>query len=417
MLEEPHRLESVLTRIQDSKFSADLEDLAKYLKRRGYLVVSRYLRCARHLTYCIESGQLPLDGLTLDGIRRFARHHPGHCSCPPPRTMGCNFLSVASHLFEAMRERHGLSSAGERSDATPVDAVLRAFDAHLRKDRGFRDSTRVRCLRDMRRLLVARCGAGDVAMWLWTAQDVRDCFARRAAVSTNAAKSLASAFKALLRFVALRGESVEHLVEAIPAMSRPRLAGLPRGLSNEQLAQLLKSVDVSTAIGLRDRAIIECLASLGLRAGEVAALRLEDIDWRAGTLRIDRSKGRRSDLLPLPQTVGRTVVAYLKRGRPKTADDHVFVRHLRPAGTPLRYHSISHTVHSALQRAGISLPSMGAHVLRHAAAERLVRAGVSIKRIADVLRHRDIDTTCIYAKVDWPRLAEVALPWPTAVVS
>jgi site-specific recombinase XerD len=417
MLEEFYRFESVLARIQDSRFSADLEDLAKNLKKSGHRLLPGYMRCARHLTYCIESGQLPLDGLTADGIRRFARQHLGHCSCPPPRSMGCNFVSVAPHLFEAMRERHGLSSAVERDDVTPVDAVLRAFDAHLRNDRGFRDSTRARYLQDMRRLLVARCGAGDVEMSLWTAQDVRDCFASRAAMSTHAAKHLASAFKAFLRFVALRGGSVAHLIEAIPPMSLPRLAGLPRGLSDEQLAQLLKSVDVSRAIGLRARAIIECLASLGLRAGEVAALRLEDIDWRAGTLRINRSKMRRSDVLPLPQTVGRALVAYLKRGRPKTADHHVFVRHLCPAGAPLRYYSISETVHSALQRAGISLPSMGAHALRHAAAGRLVRAGVSIKRIADVLRHRDVDTTRIYAKVDWPRLAEVALPWPTVVVS
>jgi site-specific recombinase XerD len=153
--------------------------------------------------------------------------------------------------------------------------------------------------------------------------------------------------------------------------------------------------------------------SLGLRAAEVAALRLADIDWREGTLRINTRKGHRIDALPLPHTVGRALVAYLKRGRPKTTDDHVFVRHYMPVGDPLVSHDVSMTVRRAFRRAGLVLPSMGAHVLRHTTASRLVRAGVGLKHVADVMRHRDIDTTRIYTKVDWPRLAEIAMAWPT----
>jgi len=175
--------------------------------------------------------------------------------------------------------------------------------------------------------------------------------------------------------------------------------------------------DVGKPIGLRTRAIVECLVGLGLRAGEVAALRLCDLDWRAGTLRVATSKIRRGDVLPLPHRVGRAIAAYLKKGRPTTTDDHTFVRHYMPVGKPLDSADVTNTVARAFKRAGLSLPSMGAHALRHATASRLVRAGVSIKAVADVMRHRDLDTTRIYARVDWPRLAEVALPWPTAVAS
>jgi len=417
MLEDFCRRESVLARIRASRFSTDLEALAAFLEQRGHRrkTLVAYLYGAAHLVSCIESGEIPLEGLTAESLQCAARRHFGRCFCPRPRRLDGHFVSVAPHLFEVMRERHGLASSPALPQPTPVEAVLQLFDDHLRDERGLLESTRTRYLRDLRVALGARCGHEGVEMSRWTAQDVRDCVAGRAALSLHAARALGVALRGFLRFLTLRGEPVGHLVAAVPTTSRSRLAGLPRGLSEEQLSQLFRSVDVSTPIGLRTRAILECLVSLGLRAGEVAALRLADIDWRAGMLRINTSKGRRSDVLPLSQAVGRALVAYLKRGRPKTVDGHVFVRHFLPVGEPLISHDVTMTVRRAFKRAGLILPSMGAHVLRHTTASRLARAGVSLKDIADVMRHRDIDTTRIYTKVDWPRLAEVALAWPTVV--
>jgi integrase/recombinase XerD len=414
MLEDFCRRRSVLARIRRSRFLPDLEALAAFLERRGHRrkTLVAYLYGAAHLVWCIESGEISLEGLTAESLQRAAQRHFGRCSCPRPRRLDGHFVSVAPHLFEVMRERHGLAPSPP-PPPTPVEAILQLFDDHLRNERGLLESTRERYLRDLRVALGARCGHEDVDMSRWTAQDVRDCVAGRAALSLHAARALGVALRGFLRFLTLRGEPVGHLVAAVPTTSRSRLAGLPRGLSEEQLSQLLRSVDVSTPIGLRTRAILECLVSLGLRAGEVAAMRLADIDWRAGMLRINTSKGRRNDVLPLSQTVGRALVAYLKRGRPKTVDGHVFVRHFLPVGEPLISHDITMTVRRAFRRAGLVLPSMGAHVLRHTTASRLARAGVSLKDIADVMRHRDIDTTRIYTKVDWPRLAEVALAWPT----
>jgi site-specific recombinase XerD len=394
---------------------ADLEALAGFLQRRGHRpsTMTGYVYGAFHLVSRIEAGEIRLEKLTAAGLQAAARRHGRRCRCPPPKRLGANFVSVARHLFEVMKERHGLVPKEEPPALTPVEALVQRFDEHLRQERGLAVPTRDKYLRDVRAVLLAKHGTGEVRASEWTAVEVRDFVARRAAAcSLHAARALGVALRAFLRFLALRGECVGHLVAAVPATRHTRLSGLPRALSEDQLSRLMRSVDTSTPIGLRTRAILHCLVGLGLRAGEVAALRLGDIDWRSGVLRIGPSKTRRCDVLPLPSTVGRVVVAYLKRGRPTTVDDHVFVRHYLPVGERLRPHDVTMVVKRAFRRAGLVLPSMGAHVLRHTTASRLVRAGVSLKDIADVMRHRDIDTTRIYTNVDWPRLQEVALPWP-----
>jgi integrase len=154
------------------------------------------------------------------------------------------------------------------------------------------------------------------------------------------------------------------------------------------------------------------MAQLGLRASDVAGLTLDDIDWRAGTLRLLVAKERRASVLPLPRSVGRAIVVYLRRGRPRTQDRHVFVRHALPLGQPIGADVVRTAIRRAFGRAQVSAPSQGTHTLRHTAATRMVRAGASLKQVADVLRHRSLNTVMIYTKVDLPRLAEVALPWP-----
>jgi len=155
-----------------------------------------------------------------------------------------------------------------------------------------------------------------------------------------------------------------------------------------------------------------CLAQMGLRAGEVAALSLDGIDWRAGTLLLARAKERRTSVLPLPAQVGRALVSYLRNGRPPTQARQLFVRHRAPLGEPMTSSGVSAVVRRAFARAQIDVAIRGAHVLRHTAATRMVRAGVSLKEVADLLRHRSLDTVMIYTKLDLPTLAEVAQPWP-----
>jgi integrase/recombinase XerD len=197
------------------------------------------------------------------------------------------------------------------------------------------------------------------------------------------------------------------LASAVPSAARWSGASLPRGLTRGQVTALLSSCDQRQATGKRDYAILVLLARLGLRAAEAAALRLDDIDWRAGEI-VVRGKGRSEERLPLPSDVGAAIAAYL-RGRPCRPEREVFLR----ACAPLRGLSpdgVSEVVRAASERAGLG--SFGSHRLRHTAATEMLRAGASLPEVAQVLRHRSVATTTIYAKVDHLSLRELAMPWP-----
>ena len=155
-----------------------------------------------------------------------------------------------------------------------------------------------------------------------------------------------------------------------------------------------------------------CLWQLALRVGEVVALRLDDVVWRTGTVHIGTGKSRRTAVMPLPVDVGRAIAAYLREGRPTTTDRHIFVTHALPVGRPLESSAARQRIRRAFQRADLAVPSRGTHTLRHTAATSMTCQGASLKEVADVLRHRNLDTTVIYARVDVPALRSVALPWP-----
>jgi site-specific recombinase XerD len=235
----------------------------------------------------------------------------------------------------------------------------------------------------------------------------------RGRFSPNSLKTVRTALRSFVRFLRVNGLCDVGLEAAIPAVAHWRLSTLPRCLSDEQLDQLLASFDANAPCGLRDRAIVLCLSSLGLRPGEVAALHLEDLDWRRGTIHLRTRKTRQGAIVPLPRDAGRAIVEYLRRERPMTDERSVFVQRLgRRAGAAISSAVVSDAVARALLRAGIEAPLAGAYLLRHTVASRLVRRGTSLKEVADLLGHRCLDTTTIYAKLDVPALSEVALPWP-----
>jgi integrase len=189
------------------------------------------------------------------------------------------------------------------------------------------------------------------------------------------------------------------------------LARLPRCLSEDELVRLIAACNGTTRGRLRDRAIVLMLSRLGLRAGDVARLRLGDIDWRNGVLRV-MGKGRYEVGLPLPQDVGDALLAYLAR-RPASGDvDHVFLRSRAPSTPFADGDGVSSVVRHALQRAGVRAPVKGAHLLRHTAATQMLRHGVPLDQIGLVLRHRSLDMSAYYAKVDVALLHGIAQPWP-----
>jgi site-specific recombinase XerD len=217
--------------------------------------------------------------------------------------------------------------------------------------------------------------------------------------------------RSYFRFRALQGEQTTSLTAALPTIASWRLAGLPKTLPAHEVKQFLGAFNRGSVVGRRDYAISRCLVDLGLRTAEVSRITLDDIDWRAGTLKI-HGKDIRTDLLPLPRTTGTAIAAYLRHGRPSLQSRALFARHRAPLDAPVNAGIVRGVVRRTAERCGIITLTHGPHVLRHVAAQRLIQRGATLKDIADFLRHRCLDTAAIYTKVDLPSLSKVAMPWP-----
>jgi site-specific recombinase XerD len=222
----------------------------------------------------------------------------------------------------------------------------------------------------------------------------------------------AISLRSFLRWLRLQGQTSIQLVAAVPRFPQWRLAGLPTVMTDDQLRAFLKTFNRSTPTGRRDYAMAVCMTDLGLRVGEVAALTLADLDQAAGTLRLTDGKSRRNRVLPMPRRVQQAITAS-RRDRLETDAAHLFVRFRAPLGAGVSRALIRGVMRRAYAQVAGCEKWTGTHVLRHTAATRLHRAGADMKRVADILGHKSIDTTAIYAKVDLGRLAAVALPWPT----
>lgn len=298
-------------------------------------------------------------------------------------------------------------------DRLTVEAVLAAFDEYLRRTRGVCPEVRHNYARFVRAFLEAVFSGGeDVDLARVAVRDVVDFIVvstrrYRPATVQLAATSLRSFF----RFARASGLRADRLDDAVPTVPRRR-ASLPRHLDAMRFAALLASLDASSSQGLRDRAIILCVARLGLRASEVARLRLEDIDWRNGTVQVVTRKTGHGALLPLPADLGDALAGYLQHGRPDTQARQVFVVHRQRVGAPITRQLVGDAVDRAIRRAGIDAPMRGANLLRHSLATDLLTHAASMKEIADVFGHASLATTSIYASVDVAALRQAALPWP-----
>jgi integrase/recombinase XerD len=296
-----------------------------------------------------------------------------------------------------------------RVKVTVVDVLLAEYGGYLANERGLAAGT-VRYYRVVAGVFLAELSDRLLAaLAALTAEQVtafvlRECRAR----SVESAKTLVCGLRSLLRFLFAKGYVPLPLADAVPTVARGRQS-LPRSLDAVTVVRLLASCDRRTAIGRRDYAILLLMARLGVRSGEVATLSLDDLDWRAGELVIRAGKGRRVDRLPLPQDVGDALVSYLRRGRPVCESRALFIRVPAPrAGlSPM---GVRQVVRHACGRAGVA--ECGAHRLRHTVATEILRAGAPLEEIGQLLRHRSVSTTAIYAKVDRAALATLAKPWP-----
>ena len=302
-----------------------------------------------------------------------------------------------------------LVSATDRAPVGPVEQLLADLRVYLASERGQTAGTIENYERTARMFLEDRVArVGGLELERLSAADVtgflgRECPRR----SVSGARDLAARLRQLLRYLHVVGLIEVPLVWAVPPVADLRGRSLPKAVAPEVITALLSSCDLELAIGRRDFAVLLLLSRLGLRAGEVAAIGLDDVDWRAGELLV-HGKGHREDTLPLPVDVGVALVAYL-RVRPVSEHRALFLCAQAPFG-PVSSHVVAMIVRRACRRAQI--PEVGPHSLRHTAATEMLRARCSLGEIAQVLRHRQLQSTAIYARVNIDSLRELALPWP-----
>jgi integrase/recombinase XerD len=297
----------------------------------------------------------------------------------------------------------------------PADQIIRDYTHFLVDQRGLSQATVVNYAPTARRFLKSRFGVGKLSLNKLRVIDVTDFIVNGS--STDCPKRVqlnASALRSFLGFLTQEGKVTVNLAASVPTVANWRLAQLPQFLESAQVEKLLRSCNKKTSTGRRDRAVLLLLARLGLRAGEVVHLTLESINWEAGEILI-RGKSAREDRLPLPPDVGRALAAYLKRDRPVCSCRRVFIRMKAPRQGFASAAAVCTLFRRALARADLHPPKKGVHLLRRSLATQMLRRGVSLAQIGEVLRHQLAQTTEIYAKVDLAALRALAQPWPGGV--
>ena len=376
------------------------------LRRQGYApsTIWKHRKLLNELSGWLQVRQLTMGELSMVQVDRFLADR---------RAAGVRKLKTRKALDPILSYLRGLGLAPAAEapvEDGPVAEILNRYRQFLMAERGLIAATALRYFDCLRPFLDRRLSAAGLDLGSLTPADVTSFvveFCPR--LNGGVAKLTVSALRSFLGFLHVQGVTERSLVSAVPTVLRRRLAGLPKGLEPVQVRQLRAACDASTVVGNRDLAILTLLLRLGLRRDEVARLGLDDIDWRAGTIRV-RGKGNRHEQLPLPPDVGRRLAEYLRHARPGDAQGRtVFVRHFAPHHA-LGASRVSGIVADAARRAGLG--RIHAHRLRHTAATELFRAGASLPEIGQILRHRRAETTAIYAKVDRNTLRLIARPWP-----
>jgi integrase/recombinase XerD len=353
-----------------------------------------------HVSRWMESERLAVAALTSGRLEGYFvwRRRQGYCHSLSPLSLR-RLLGYLEGLGVLPVEDVVLS---------PVDRLLEEFRDYLIRERGIKASSAALYLPTARLFLSGRSEPLEEDLARVSAAEVSTFVLRESRQrSRRSTETVIYALRALLRFLHMQGLIIEPLVEAVPSVARRR-EDLPRALPAGQVKLLLDGCDRATPTGRRDYAIVLMLARLGLRRSDVAALSLDDVDWRAGEI-VVHGKGSRLDRLPLPCDVGEAIVDYLREGRPRVTDRALFIN----AHAPLRGITspcVTDVVRYACMRAGIA--PVGPHRLRHSAATELLRRGAGLAEIGQVLRHQDQATTAVYAKVDRAALSPLALPWP-----
>jgi integrase/recombinase XerD len=412
MLEDFYQSSKLLLRLRQAPLASVADGLADKFRRLGYSkrysqrilwIVGKFNDFARSL------GIKSATDLNESLLQLFMKN-PIYCTFA---------VSVAMHhLKKQLCDQGIVQMIPHRPSCDPFETILSSYDAHLGNVRGLAPSSRTQSLCYARRFLTwLQTRHGSTPLLHLNGVDVLEYITQMADLYPSGSwrNCLCSGTRVFLRYLRWKGLIHADLDRAVPKIRQWRLRQIPRHLSWEKVLQLIESVDTSKPIGLRDKAVLLLIATLGLRNQEVRTLQLNDISWRNAEIRLRKTKTRREKVLPLPGEVGAAIARYLIHGRPHVGMREVFLRHFTPVGPITSTHGIGDIIKKHLRKAGIQASNHGAHLLRHSLATRMVNQAVPIKQIADMLGHTSIDTTAIYTKVETTGLAAVALPFPGGV--
>jgi len=411
MIERYYSAPKTLQRLRAGLSGPHIDGFADTLEQQGYAPASavRYVRAAAHLGCFVQRHGGVLSDIDASTLEVFGRHL-ARCRCPRSNGGKTGYHArFGVKIFHRYLIQQGICPSPPATESgCDEPALVTAFGEWFRTHRGVTDPTLRLYARGATELLHAL--GEDVGQW--TAQAVRSFLlerARRCGAGTT--QKLITSLRTFLRYLSFRGATRADLALAVPAIAHWRLATLRRCLSGNEVERLIAAGDGSTPLRRRERAIVVLLVRLGLRAGDVAQLRFADIDWKNGTVQV-MGKGRYQVRLPLPQDVGDALLRYVECRPRLDPTDRVFVRGIAPSNSFMSGDAISSVVKRALQRAGIAAPAPGAHLLRHTAATEMLRHGVPLDQSGLVLRHRSLDMSAYYAKVDVALLQQIAQPWP-----
>ena len=397
----------------ESPFEPYVHTFTHYLIGQRYSAntITTYLGSMAHFARWFSQRGLSIRQIDEAIVDQFLDRHLPRCNCTRPVRKSRHELSATLSTLLSVLRADGVI-AEPAVGMTPVDEELRRFNEHMNHVRGLALKTRSLCLRIVQRFLLERFGRRPVVISRVKPEAVRQFVAKQSEryKTPTSMGSLISALRGYFRYRTTCGDQVHGLFGVLSYPANWRLASLPKALSGAEVERLLGALGHNGPAARRGDAIVRCALDLGLRSIEIAQLGLDDIDWRASTVTLRNTKSRRVDVLPLPATMGRAIADYLKFERPQTSNRAVFVRNVAPRDQPIGPDLVRKTIRQAYARAG--LPYTRAHLLRHTMASRLLEGGSSLKEVADVLRHRSLNTTLIYAKLDSKNLTTVALPWP-----
>jgi site-specific recombinase XerD len=321
-------------------------------------------------------------------------------------------VKTLDQFLEDLRRRRVVPCRKPVVDASPLGKILSRYEEHLRSERGLSTSTVINYQPFIRKFLTGRFGDGPFLFRELKSSDISGFILRHAhTMSPKRAQGMTSAFRSFFRFLFGKGKLHADLALSVPTVASWRLSTVPKYLVPEEVQRLLDGCDRKKPAGRRNYAILLLLARLGLRAGEVVALKLDDIDWRTGEINV-RGKGLFHDRMPLPPDVGDAIASYLRTDRPRCQSRHVFLCMKAPHRGFAGPSTLTTIVRRALAYADLHPTFKGAHLLRHSLATSMLRSGATMSEIGEVLRHREPNTTEIYAKVDFNGLRSLAHPWP-----